>query len=389
VFFGYAVVSADSALLFVDPAQVSQDVRSQLGQGVQLRPYNEFIPYLKELGAGLQEGQKVLIGDRSSVAVAEALGYPYINIVRSPTADLKAIKTPTEVEGFRASHIRDGSALVRYFAWLEEQLNQGVELSESQGADQLEKFRSELPLFKGLSFTTISSTGPNGAIIHYSPDPNDCAIIRKDQIYLCDSGGQYLDGTTDVTRTLHFGTPTSEQRRCFTRVLQGHIAIDTAVFPNGTTGYIIDTWARRYLWKEGLDYRHGTGHGVGHFLNVHEGPQGIGTRIAYNSTQLKPGMTVSNEPGYYADGDYGIRIENVVVVREAQTPNNFGNKGFLGFEHVTMAPIGRNLIDVSLLSGEERAWVDAYHSEVWEKVSPLLEGDARAKAWLHRECAPL
>jgi len=278
---------------------------------------------------------------------------------------------------------------VRYFAWLEEQLNQGVKLSESQGADQLEKFRSELPLFKGLSFTTISSTGPNGAIIHYSPDPNDCAIIQKDQIYLCDSGGQYLDGTTDVTRTLHFGTPTDEQRRAFTRVLQGHIAIDTAIFPNGTSGYIIDTWARRYLWRDGLDYRHGTGHGVGHFLNVHEGPQGIGTRIAYNSTPLKPGMTVSNEPGYYADGEYGIRIENVVVVREAQTPNNFGDKGFLGFEHVTMVPMGRTLIDVSFLSTEEREWVDAYHKEVWEKVSPLLEGDARATAWLHRECAPL
>jgi len=192
-----------------------------------------------------------------------------------------------------------------------------------------------------------------------------------------------------VTRTLHFGTPTPDQRRAFTRVLQGHIAIDTAVFPNGTSGYIIDTWARRYLWKDGLDYRHGTGHGVGHFLNVHEGPQGIGTRIAYNSTPLKPGMTVSNEPGYYADGEYGARIENVVIVCEAQTPNNFSNKGFLGFEHVTMVPYGQSLVDLSLLSVDERAWVDAYHKEVWEKVSPFLEGDARAKAWLHRECAPL
>jgi len=389
VFFGYAVVAADSVILFLDPAQVSQEVLSHLGQDVQLRPYDAFIPYLKDLGAGLQDGHKVLIGDKASVAAAEALGYPYISITRSPIADLKSIKNATEVGGFRASHIRDGSALVRYFAWLEEQLNQGVELSESQGADQLEKFRSELPLFRGLSFTTISSTGPNGAIIHYIPDPHDCAIIRKDQIYLCDSGGQYLDGTTDVTRTLHFGTPTAEQRRAFTRVLQGHIAIDTAVFPTGTSGYNIDTWARRYLWRDGLDYRHGTGHGVGHFLNVHEGPQGIGTRIAYNSTPLRAGMTVSNEPGYYADGDYGIRIENVVIVREAQTLHNFGDKGYLGFEHVTMAPMGRNLIDVSLLSVEEREWVDAYHKEVWEKVSPLLEGDARARAWLQRECAPL
>ncbi|KAF8267982.1 Creatinase/aminopeptidase [Lactarius quietus] len=389
VFFAYAVVTADSAILFVNPEQVGQDVRAQLGQEVQLRPYDAFIPYLKELGSGLQAEHKVLIGDKTSVAVAEAIGLSYINIARSPIADLKAIKNATEIEGFRACHIRDSAALVRYFAWLEEQLNQGVKLSESEGADQLEKFRSELDLFKGLSFTAISSTGPNAAIIHYSPDPNDCAIIQKDQIYLCDSGGQYLDGTTDVTRTLHFGTPTEGQRRAFTRVLQGHIAIDTAIFPNGTSGYNIDNWARRYLWRDGLDYRHGTGHGVGHFLNVHEGPHGLGTRIAYNSTALKPGMTVSNEPGYYADGEYGIRIESVVVVREAQTPNNFGDKGFLGFEHVTMVPIGHNLIDVSLLSADERAWADAYHKEVWEKVSPLLEGDARAKAWLHRECAPL
>jgi Xaa-Pro aminopeptidase len=388
VFFAYAVVTADTAILFVNPEQVSPEVRTQLGQEVQLRPYDACIPYLKELGSDLQAGQKVLIGDKTSVAVADAIGLSYINIARSPIADLKTIKNASEIEGFRACHIRDGAALVRYFAWLEEQLNQGVKLSESQGADQLEKFRSELSLFKGLSFTTISSTGPNAAIIHYSPDPNDCAIIQKDQIYLCDSGGQYLDGTTDVTRTLHFGTPTDAQRRAFTRVLQGHIAIDTAVFPNGTTGYIIDTWARRYLWKDGLDYRHGTGHGVGHFLNVHEGPQGIGTRIAYNSTPLKPGMTVSNEPGYYADGEYGIRIENVVVVREAQTPNNFGDKGFLGFEHVTMVPMGRNLIDVSLLSVDEREWVDAYHKEI-RKVSPLLESDARARTWLERECAPL
>ncbi|KAN0127203.1 Peptidase M24, structural domain containing protein [Lactarius tabidus] len=389
VFFAYAVVTADTAILFVNPEQVSPEVRTQLGQEVQLRPYDACIPYLKELGSDLQAGQKVLIGDKTSVAVADAIGLSYINIARSPIADLKTIKNASEIEGFRACHIRDGAALVRYFAWLEEQLNQGVKLSESQGADQLEKFRSELSLFKGLSFTTISSTGPNAAIIHYSPDPNDCAIIQKDQVYLCDSGGQYLDGTTDVTRTLHFGTPTDQQRRAFTRVLQGHIAIDTAVFPNGTTGYIIDTWARRYLWRDGLDYRHGTGHGVGHFLNVHEGPQGIGTRIAYNSTPLKPGMTVSNEPGYYADGEYGIRIENVVVVREAETPNNFGEKGFLGFEHVTMVPMGRNLIDVSLLSADERGWVDAYHKEILKKVSPLLESDPRARTWLERECAPL
>jgi Xaa-Pro aminopeptidase len=302
---------------------------------------------------------------------------------------MKAIKNDTELEGFRQCHIRDGAALVRYFAWLEEQLNQGVELNESQGADQLEKFRSEQDLFKGLSFDTISSTGPNGAIIHYSPDPKDCAVIKKDQVYLCDSGAQFWDGTTDTTRTWHFGTPTDEEKRAATRVLQGHIAIDKAVFPNGTTGYILDAFARRALWEDGLDYRHGTGHGVGHFLNVHEGPQGIGVRIAYNSTALKPGMTLSNEPGYYADGKFGVRIENIVLVKKVTPPNNFGDKGYLGFEHVTMCPIHKKLVDTSLITKEEREWLDKYHEEVYEKVSPLLTNDQRALEWLKRECSPL
>jgi len=293
------------------------------------------------------------------------------------------------MEGFRQSHIRDGAALARYFAWLEEQLDNDIEVNESQGADKLEQFRSELDLFRGLSFTTISSTGPNGAIIHYSPDPADCAVIKKDQIYLCDSGAQFMDGTTDVTRTWHFGTPTEEEKRAFTRVLQGHIAIDTAVFPNGTTGYIIDSFARRALWQDGLDYRHGTGHGVGHFLNVHEGPHGIGIRIVHNNSALKAGMTVSNEPGYYADGRFGIRIENILLVREAKTPNNYGEKGYLSFEHVTMCPIHKKLIQTSLLTRDERSWLDAYHLETLEKVSPLLYNESRALEWLKRECSPI
>jgi len=249
--------------------------------------------------------------------------------------------------------------------------------------------RRELDLFQGLSFTTISSTGPNGAIIHYSPDPADCAVIQKDQIYLCDSGAQFSDGTTDVTRTWHFGTPTAEEKRAFTRVLQGHIAIDTLIFPKGTSGYIIDSFARRALWQDGLDYRHGTGHGVGHFLNVHEGPQGIGTRIAYNDTVLKAGMTLSNEPGYYADGRFGIRIENIVIVRAAETPNNFGDKGYLGFEHVTMCPMQTKLVARELLTPQELEWLNAYHAETWAKVSPLLQNDERALEWLERECAKI
>ncbi|KAF5351112.1 hypothetical protein D9756_008273 [Leucocoprinus leucothites] len=391
VFFSFAIVTEDKVSLFINTNQVNEAAHKYLDGVVDIHPYESFLPHLKDQANELQlnKDNKIWIGERTSLAVAEAIGKDRYLIERSPLNDLKSIKNATELEGFRQSHIRDGVALAKYFAWLEEQLNNGVELNESQGADQLEKFRSELDLFQGLSFTTISSTGPNGAIIHYSPDPADCAIIKKDQIYLCDSGAQFLDGTTDVTRTWHFGTPTAEEKIAFTRVLQGHIAIDAAIFPNGTTGFVIDSWARRYLWKDGLDYRHGTGHGVGHFLNVHEGPHGIGVRIAYNSAPLKAGMTLSNEPGYYEDGKYGVRIENIVLVREVTTANNFGDKGYLGFEHVTMSPIHKKLIDLGLLNDEEKAWVDNYHAEVWEKVSPLLRNDKRALDWLKRETTPL
>ncbi|KAI1789426.1 Creatinase/aminopeptidase [Ganoderma leucocontextum] len=391
VFFAYGLIDGDKTLLFVNESQFGQSVLQHLGSEVDVHPYDTFFSYLTHLGAELKQKKdaKVLISDKASLAVADAIGKDNIIVARSPVTDLKAIKNDVEVEGFRQSHIRDGAALVRYFAWLEEQLNAGAVLNESQAADQLEKFRSENDLFKGLSFPTISATGPNGAIIHYQPDHDDCAVVKKDQIYLCDSGAQYLDGTTDVTRTYHFATPTPEEKRAFTRVLQGHIAIDVAVFPNGTTGYILDPFARRPLWEDGLDYRHGTGHGVGHFLNVHEGPHGIGVRIAYNSTPLKAGMTVSNEPGYYADGRYGIRIENIVIVRDAHTPNNFGDKGYLRFEHVTLCPMGKNLIDTSLLSVREKEWLNAYHEETQEKVAPLLKNDERALKWLQRECSPL
>ncbi|KZT70390.1 putative Xaa-Pro aminopeptidase P [Daedalea quercina L-15889] len=391
VFFAYAVLTPEKAQIFLNPEQIDDALCKHLGDDVDIHPYDSFFSYLSDIGAeiGLHKKSKALVGDKASLAIVEAMGADNVIVARSPVTDLKAVKNETEVEGFRQSHIRDGVALVRYFAWLEEQMNNDAELNECEVADQLERYRSELALFRGLSFPTISATGSNGAIIHYQPDPNDCAIVRKDQIYLCDSGAQFTDGTTDVTRTWHFGTPTAEERRAFTRVLQGHIAIDTAIFPNGTTGYIIDSFARRPLWEDGLDFRHGTGHGVGHFLNVHEGPHGIGVRIAYNSTPLKSGMTVSDEPGYYADGRFGIRIENVVVVREAKTPNNFGQKGYLKFEHVTMCPIQKNLVDTSLLSPKERSWLDTYHAEILEKLSPLLKTDERALTWLQRECSPL
>lgn len=391
VFFAYAVVTVDTVELFINKAQLGNVVLEYIEQVANVRRYEEFFSYLREFPSQLSidAESKIVISGQASLAIATALGKDSYVIADSPVAELKAIKNTTELEGFRHCHIRDGAALARYFAWLEEQLEGGGELTEVDGANMLELFRSKLDLFRGLSFDTISASGANAAIIHYKPEVDDCAIIKKDQMYLCDSGGQYLDGTTDVTRTWHFGTPTTEEKRAFTRVLQGHIAIDTAVFPNGTTGYMIDSFARKALWKDGLDYRHGTGHGVGHYLNVHEGPQGIGTRIALNKTPLKAGMTLSNEPGYYADGQYGVRIESIVLVKDVQTPNNFGDKGYLGFERVTFSPIHKKLVDLDLLTVQERNWLNDYHAETWEKVSPLLKNENGPLNWLRRECAPL
>ncbi|KAK8845374.1 hypothetical protein IAR55_006087 [Kwoniella newhampshirensis] len=432
VFFAYAILTRDDCTLFAHSASLDDTVRKYLqNNGVAVLDYSKIWSVLenwqKQLkvdriqppsgpdvemergeakrakleedgtdGAKRDEREKeekvvktdkVLIGTKTSWAVAKAVGEDNVEVRRSMIEEFKAKKNATEIEGFRQSHIRDGVALVRYFAWLEDVLNQGETWTEYDAATVLEEYRKENKWFKGLSFETISSTGPNAAIIHYAPPEQGSAVIEKDQMYLCDSGAQYLDGTTDVTRTFHFGTPTEEQKRAFTRVLQGHIALDTVIFPQGTTGYVLDILARRALWSDGLDYRHSTSHGVGSFLNVHEGPHGVGQRPAYNEVALHEGMVMSNEPGYYADGKWGIRIEGIDVIGRAETRENFGGKGWLGLEQVTMCPIQTTLIDLSLLTQPEKDWLNAYHSEVLEKLSPLVKetGDARAFAWLERE----
>jgi len=390
VFMSYAIVTTSDIALYVNESKVDDKVRSHLGATISIKPYDRVWKDLEALRSSLETSQqKFLITNRTSFAIENSLGKENVTESRSPITDFKAIKNETELEGMRQCHLRDAAALCNYFAWLEAQLKAGAKLSEVDVADKLESCRRELADFVGLSFDTISSTGPNGAIIHYKPERSTCAIVDHNLIYLCDSGGQYLDGTTDVTRTYHFSTPNAREKRCFTRVLQGHIAIDKAVFPRGITGYLLDPFARAALWKDGLDFRHGTGHGVGAFLNVHEGPHGIGTRVAFNDTPLQASMTVTNEPGYYEDGKFGIRIENVLLVKEVETPNNFGDRGYLGFEHVTLVPIGHNLIDADLLCPAEKKWVDDYHSECLAKVGPLLKPGSIGLEWLERETRPI
>ncbi|KAL7656065.1 hypothetical protein ACMYSQ_005192 [Aspergillus niger] len=396
VFFSYALITPTTVDLYVDEDKLTPEVKAHLGQDVVIKPYDSIFADAKALSEARKQdatgaAPKFLLSNKASWALSLSLGgEEQVEEVRSPIADAKAIKNDVELAGMRSCHVRDGAALIEYFAWLENELiNKKTTLDEVDAADKLEQIRSKHDLYAGLSFDTISSTGPNGAVIHYKPEKGSCSIIDPTAIYLCDSGAQYLDGTTDVTRTFHFGNPTDLEKKAFTLVLKGLISIDTAVFPKGTSGFALDALARQFLWKEGLDYLHGTGHGIGSYLNVHEGPMGIGTRVQYTEVPIAAGNVISDEPGFYEDGKFGIRIENVIMAREVQTTHKFGEKPWLGFEHVTMAPLGRNLINATLLSEDELKWVNEYHAEVWEKTHRFFENDDYTRSWLQRETQPI
>jgi len=325
----------------------------------------------------------------ASPAAAAAAAAPQLMVeASSPISMAKAVKNAAELGGFREAHLRDAAALAAFFAWLEAAVAAGEPVTEASLAAHLESLRAQQQGFIEPSFPTIAGAGPNGAIIHYRPVEGACASVGAGTLLLLDSGGQYDCGTTDVTRTVFLGPgePRADQRDAFTRVLQGHIALDSAVFPEGTPGFVLDAFARRPLWQSGLDYRHGTGHGVGAALNVHEGPHGIAPRYG-NTTGLVAGMIVSNEPGFYADGQWGIRIENLVALREEPTPFRFGGNSFLGFERLTQVPIQRKMLARELLSPAELAWIDAYHADVWRLVSPRVQG--AALDWLRENTLPL
>ncbi|MBB6124111.1 aminopeptidase P family protein [Sphingobium subterraneum] len=383
VALSYAVVRSDgSAELFVAPEKVTDAVRAHLGNRVMLRPRADFAAALAQDYAG----KTVAVDpERAVAAIFAALddGGASIDTVRDPVVLAKAIKNPAEIGGHKAAQARDGAALSRFLHWMSIEGPKGSQ-TELSAADRLRAFREEGGLLVDLSFDTISGAGPNGAIVHYRVEPETDRRIAPDMLYLVDSGGQYRDGTTDVTRTIAIGTPSADMRRHFTLVLKGHIALARAVFPQGTRGGQLDTLARRALWEQGLDYAHGTGHGVGSFLSVHEGPQRIAT-FGGGDEPLRAGMIISNEPGYYKTGAYGIRIENLVLVVEKAVDG--AEKPMLGFETLTFAPIDRALIDTAFLDPAERAWIDAYHARVLAVIGPQLDGEA--KAWLDRACAPL
>ncbi len=386
VALSFALVHDDgTADLFVASEKIGDDVRAHLGNGVRLHERDAF-----ETALGDLSGKTVVVDpERSVAAIFEALERAGAKVVakRDPSILPKAIKNEVEIAGHRAAQARDGAALSRFLHWASLEAPKGG-VDELSAAAKLQEFRQQSGDLRDLSFDTISGAGPNGAIVHYRVNADTNRRLEMDSIYLVDSGGQYPDGTTDVTRTVVIGTPTAEMRDRFTRVLKGHVGLARARFPAGTRGSQLDSFARQHLWEAGLDYAHGTGHGVGSFLSVHEGPQRIspvGSSQPGGDEPLRAGMILSNEPGYYKTGEYGIRIENLVLVVPVEVAG--AEKDVLGFETLTFAPIERRLIDVGMLGDGERAWVDAYHARVLEIVGPQLEGDALV--WLQEQCAPL
>jgi Xaa-Pro aminopeptidase len=378
-----AIIFADGpARILIAPEKVSVDVRSALKGLAEISSADELLPAIAALG---QTATKVRL-DKITAASAitnhlrDAGGIA--DLGDDPITLMKAVKNNVEITGSRTAHVRDGVALVRFLTWLEQAAPSG-ELSEIDAVMMLEACRMASGELREISFDTIAGSGPNGAIVHYRVTEASNRKLQQGELFLIDSGGQYRDGTTDVTRTIAIGTPTPEMKDRFTRVLKGHIAIARAVFPKHSTGAQIDSFARLPLWEIGVDFEHGTGHGVGSYLSVHEGPQRI-SRLGH--VALEPGMILSNEPGYYKAGAYGIRIENLILVENRTIAG--AEKEMLGFETLTLAPIDRTLIDTSMMSPDEIAWLNDYHTRVHDTLMPLMT-EADTKSWLKAACAPL
>jgi Xaa-Pro aminopeptidase len=378
----YALVPQDGRpTVFIDHRKLSNLTRDHLEQSADVREPDALTG---ELTALARAGALIALdGATAADALSRLIGAAGGKVVRGndPVSLLKAVKNRTEIEGTRNAHRRDAVALARFLAWIDREAPKGI-LTEIDTVEALETFRRETGALKDVSFPTIAGTGPNGAIVHYRVTRKSNRRIALGDLLLIDSGAQYEDGTTDVTRTIAIGEPSAEMRDRFTRVLRGHIAIARAVFPDGTTGAQLDTLARQFLWQAGIDFEHGTGHGVGSYLSVHEGPARISK---LGTTALKRGMILSNEPGYYKADGYGIRIENLELVVGTDIPG--AEKPINAFETLTLAPIDRRLIEVKMLSEGELAWLNTYHARVKDEVRPSL--DDATKRWLDEATAAL
>jgi len=388
VTLAFAIAHADgTADLFIAEEKATPELRAHLGSAVRIHGRNAFVPALEKLS-----GKRIAADPNGSVqAIFSALEQAGAEIVEEsdPTAVPRAVKNEAEQQGHRNAQARDGAAMARFLHWLSIEGPTGA-VTEMSASDRLQTFREDTGCLRDLSFDTISGSGPNGAIVHYRVTEETSRTLERNSVYLVDSGGQYPDGTTDITRTVWIGPgdPPAEVKDRFTRVLKGNIALSAAVFPKGTKGSQLDVLARQFLWSGGVDYAHGTGHGVGSFLSVHEGPQRIGKSgggQGGTEQDLLAGMILSNEPGYYKAGEYGIRIENLLLVEPRQIEG--AETDFFGFEVLTLAPIERALVDTAKLTSDEIAWWNAYHARVLDVIGPQLEGEALD--WLRAQCTPL
>ena len=382
VVISYAFVSEKESVLFVNPKKIPAEIAEHLKkEGVTLADYGMLATFLSRLP---ERTRGFIDSKRTNVAIYNALPKSSILIEGiSPANHLKSIKNETEIKGFRNAVLKDGIAMTKFYFWLEKMLKAGEKVTELSAAAKLTALRSEQPQYVMDSFACISSYGPHGAVVHYSPTPETDTELKTDSLYLLDSGAQYLDGTTDITRTIALCDEPSEQmKKDFTRALKGTIGIAKCKFPAGIRGCLIDAFARKALWDAGINYLHGTCHGIGHCLNVHEGPQSI--RMEENPVILEPGMVMSDEPAMYRPGEYGIRTENMILIRE-DSETEFGK--FLGFETLTLCYIDTKLVIPSMLSVREHAWLNKYHQMVYDLVSPHLNEEE--KAWLKEKTAEI
>lgn len=404
IFYAYAIVQANDVSLFLTDYTTlisSQEIRDHLGVDVlgqcnnppncaNVYEYNSILDHITAIAA---TGARIWLDPTANRAIYDTAGTDSRIVARSPIALMKSIKNPVEISKFFNSIMRDSAALVEFLAFLENEIEVlGNTWTEITAAAKLETYRSQYPNFKGVSFDTISAVGPHGAIIHYRPEPETDSQITTNELYLLDSGGQYLDGTTDVTRTLHYGTPKDVEKEAYTRVLIGSIELATTVWPEGLYGSDIDARTRAILWQNGWDYNHGTGHGIGYYLSVHEGPGRI--NMGYNSiyTPLYEGMFFSDEPGYYEDGFYGVRLETLVGIVKVDTPNHFGGKKYIGFRPATLVPFEPRLIQQELLSPSHIDWLNAYNQRCLDEVGTYLlevRGNQQAYDWLAARTQPI
>lgn len=381
-FFAFVIVTSSDIKVYIEEERLTPAAKTHLDVAT-LRPYNTSV-FLDDIRTeAARSNAKIWISPLSNYAMKEAISQENLLLKNSPVALPKSIKNPTEIKGMKNAHLKDNTAMLEFFYWLKNEVaKKSEDLTEMSAVEKLEEFKGKQDGYMGFSFDTIAGFGPNGAIIHYRPEESTNLRITDQGIFLLDSGSQFKDGTTDTTRTVHFGTPTAQEKDAYTRVLKGQIDLALTIFPNNTQGRFLDPIARKELWRNGLDYRHGTGHGIGMFLGVHEGPQRIASGCPKSYERpIVPGMFQSDEPGYYEDGKFGVRLETIIMAVPANTKNSFNDKQYVAFEAVSFVPYWKSLIDFDIMTPAEIEWLNNYHTQCRKKIGKMLKDQGKTDVY--------